>query len=671
MLFAHSIAEESAPIVFPMTLGATATLQLTACSTFSDYFRFGKLEMPGEAMTKILLLILQKTSDSRSGYFLETLVQLCPIQYWIQTMRRILLSDSLLDDHVSAIEPNRAVKIAILHSSFATLTAIAEQPVLNTEYLDDFIAAVCHSIESSEIEIREQAFPVLEKVISLFQDRQVDDGRLLDLYDIQFAVAVRSAFELSLSISGAFLSSYLHFATRTDYSPTVLSDYINGLHNCRQRSTAYFFLLTRLCLAGQHRCEDQLKQFLLKQLPIMTKVLKTAMKLQKSDWRTFSAFRALFASCYAELVPAFLWVFSLAQSSPIDVNALLSFFLIEIWRETEYWKFSGAFNAIPVVFEYMHDQIHSELIELVIQTSAKFRDNENFAQILKSCAKLPFLNQNSHEFLMRLGFEDRFDARLFGYLLKNDQARRLRRYSFSIVDRFVREKAQPGLFVLLFDHSPFVIGFALEKILETDFEQKLEIVELALIRFCASDCLPLRRLAKYLIEMLKLGGLQIVAQVLIKNRDVGIALLSGQLAKAVFLLAVSDGTNAKTFLQFVQLILFALRGEQMLVMFAEATFRLAVAVIKKHGRDPQRGPPTVATAVQLMSEVRVLVGGEFQGLWEAVDGKADLCEVLRIQINKAELRKKNANLTSFSTGKRARKGTGDWQTLEIGDSDDQ
>jgi hypothetical protein len=272
---------------------------------------------------------------------------------------------------------------------------------------------------------------------------------------------------------------------------------------------------------------------------------------------------------------------------------------------------------------------------------------------------------------MRLGFEDKFDPKLFGYLLKNDESREHQTYSFSIADRFVREKAEPALFVLLFDHSPFVIGFTLDKLLETDFEQKLEIVELGLIRFCANDYLPLRRLARYLIEVLKLGGLHFVAQVLIKNRGVGIALLSEQLAKAVFLLAVSDGTNAKTFLQFVQLILFALKSEQILVMFAQAAFRLAMAVIKKHGRDPQRGPPTVATAVQLINEVRALVGMEFQGLWEAVDDRGEVCEVLRMQINKAELRKKNANLASFSTGKRARKGTGDWQTLEIGDSDDQ
>jgi hypothetical protein len=75
-------------------------------------------------------------------------------------------------------------------------------------------------------------------------------------------------------------------------------------------------------------------------------------------------------------------------------------------------------------------------------------------------------------------------------LLKNDETREHRKYSFSITDWLVRDKAQPALFVFLFDYSPFVIGFTLDKLLEADFEQKLEIVELGLIRFCANDSLP-------------------------------------------------------------------------------------------------------------------------------------------------------------------------------------
>jgi hypothetical protein len=64
ILFAHAIADDIAPIEFPATLSATATLQLTACSTFSDYLRFGRLEMNGKSIAKTLLLVLQKTGDS-------------------------------------------------------------------------------------------------------------------------------------------------------------------------------------------------------------------------------------------------------------------------------------------------------------------------------------------------------------------------------------------------------------------------------------------------------------------------------------------------------------------------------------------------------------------------------------------------------------------------------
>jgi hypothetical protein len=253
--FALSIAEEEAPIEEPMTLGATATAQLIACSTFSDSFRFGRLEMPGESMTKVLWLILQKTGDDRASSFLESLNSLCSIQYWIQTMNRILLSNSLLDDHVSATESNRALKTTILRSSFATLRAIDGESVLKTDHLHDFIAAVCHSIEISEIAIQEQAFPVVERAISLSQDRVSEDGRLLDLYNIQFAVAARFRSRLNLPVSGSFLSAYLLFAVQADYNAASSLTTLALCTICQQRSAAFYFLLTLLCIAGLGRCE--------------------------------------------------------------------------------------------------------------------------------------------------------------------------------------------------------------------------------------------------------------------------------------------------------------------------------------------------------------------------------------------------------------------------------
>jgi hypothetical protein len=675
ILFAHAIADDVAPIEFPATLSATTTLQLTACSTFSDYLRFGRLEMKGESLTKTLLLILQKTGDSRAGCFLESLNASCSVQLWVEMMKRILLTNSLLDDNVSAIEPNCAVKAAIIRSSLATLVALSEDEQINTEYLDDFVASICHSIESSEIEIQEEAFPVLEKVISVLQYRKSEDGgRLLDLYDIQFSVAVRSAFLLNLEVSGSFLSAYLLFATQTDYNPAILTAYMNGLVNCQQRSSSYYYLLTRLCIAGQKCSAKELKSFLAGQLPVITGVITQAIQLRKNDWKSFAVFRTLFADCYSELIPAFVWICAIANERPMDVNVMLSFFLIETWCEKESWKFSGAFNGIPLVFEYLNDPIDPQLIDLVLQTSLKFKENPNFAKIIQSCAKLDSLSQASRQFLLTLAFQNVFDAKMFAWLLKNDKDDALNNYAFSVSNHFVENSGPAPLFQLLFDHSPFVIGFTIDRVLKGSSyssETKLEIIQTGLLRFRRTDFLPLRAVAKFLIGMLKSGGLEVIASLLLRNPIVGIALLSEQMAKAVYLLALNDLANSKTFLQFVHLMVFVTKDQPIAVPFARSAFRAVVLTVSKHGRDPQRGPQIVMTAVQLLNEIRGLLGDGFSQMFGEIppSEKATVCDILRLQIGKAELRRKNASLASFSTGSRTRKSGDEWQTLEIGDSD--
>jgi hypothetical protein len=676
ILFGHSIANRIAPIEFPITLGATTTLQLTACATFSDYLRFNTLKIEGESMTKTLLLILQKTSDSRAGSFLENLSLCCTIDYWISTLRRILLNNSLLDDHVSAIEPNRAVKIAILHSSISILTAISEQSILNTEYLDDFIASICHTIESSEIEIREQAFPVLEKVIKLFENRKSEEGgRLLDLYDIQFTVAVKSGFELNLDISGNFLSEYLSFATQIVSNSTILKGYMNGLNNCRQRTGSYYFLLTKLCIATQKCSDEELEEFQINQLPTLTSVVIQGMQLKRSDWRSFAEFRVLFSNCYSELIPAFVWICSLSSDRPIDVNGLLSYFLIELFSETESWKFSGALNGISMIFESMPNEVNPNLVELVLQASLNFHEHPNFGRVIQSCGRLISLTEISREFILTLALKCNLDIKLFTYLLKNDTKRSLYRFVFSIAIYFIEKSAPSALFYLLFDHSPNVIGFTLEKLLRCNFhtpEIKLEIVEFALLRFEPKNSLPLRLIAKFMVEMLRSGSLELLATILLKQKLVGIALLSEQIAKAIFLLALNDPPNSNSFLQFVQLIMLIIHEDPFRIQFSKAVFRCAIFTILKLGCDPQRGSVVVMTATQLLNEVRVLLGSEFESLFRelSLNDQTAVCGILRTQIGKAALRKKSAQLTTFSDGQRLRKSVDEWQTLEIGGLDD-
>jgi hypothetical protein len=77
----------------------------------------------------------------------------------------------------------------------------------------------------------------------------------------------------------------------------------------------------------------------------------------------------------------------------------------------------------------------------------------------------------------------------------------------------------------------------------------------------------------------------------------------------------------------------------------------------------------VSTAVQLLNGARAVLAGDFEALFRRLPApdQAAICDILRTQVGKAALRKKNANLTAFSSGQWSRRSVDDWQTLEIGD----
>jgi hypothetical protein len=236
---------------------------------------------------------------------------------------------------------------------------------------------------------------------------------------------------------------------------------------------------------------------------------------------------------------------------------------------------------------------------------------------------------------------------------------------------YLIEKVAPSpLFALLFDHSPAVIGFTLDRFLRGGThtpQASLEIVEFALLRFEERDSLPLRLIARFFVERLKSGGLELLATVILKRKSIAIALLREQVAKAIFVLALNDLPNTKTFLQLIQLIVSVIGDEPIGLAFSKAVFRCAVLTMIRHGRDPQHGPAVVAMAAQLLNDCRLLLQADFASVFQRLS-QADqtaACEILHTHIGKAALRKRNANLTTFSDGQRMKKSFDEWQTLEI------
>lgn len=668
------------------------------------------------------------------------------LAFWVQIIRRVLLANSLLQN--SDIEPSASVKKCCLSICLAVLPHLAEQTYIKTEFLDDIISSASHSTETDRLELQEASFPVLQQVIELFRYKKSEDGgRMLDLYDSQFSQAVTVGFQLNLAVSGRFLSTYLAFITDSLTSDSencshVFTVYLNGIKECKQRTSAYYSLATHLCAVSMKysNVAEMIHDFLVDLLPVFADVFYNAAALwkNKNDWRQMSKFREFASSFYSQLLPSFVWLQTIVgkkneKSLLISPEVLLSFCIIESSNQknnNEQWMIEGAFNAIPVLIEYFGSDLPTELLELALKITKtqlqKDRESMNeFIKILLNACKI-LKNNKEHDSLrltllsivfstvnMKSFNKVDFVAPALTYIINSDFNSKnlfihLPAISQLILDNLfdkhrIDEKEGIPLFSLIFHHSPSIVGYVSNLLLKntntnlnnnnntsskkyiipSDFTLNVIKIGIPLL----SGSFPLRQVSRFCIEMFKKGGMLLIGKALIEKPEIGFALLSQGNAKACFLLCSNDLNNCRAYLRFVQLSLSSsenINNNDCKLSFAKSVFRLAVNVLCKFGSDVQRGHQIVSLCVQLIQNVKQIVGvDELNKMFNVLDLPEKLAtfKMMNLHISKAELKKRNKNLAAFSTIQRTRRGgsgaggefgddDSEWQTLDTGDGSD-
>ncbi|OHT16412.1 hypothetical protein TRFO_02655 [Tritrichomonas foetus] len=661
-----------------------------------------------------LLNLLQKTGDSRCSSFIIALSNADKgqkISFWIGTLRRILIGNSLFQN--IEIEPSASVKKCLLAVAYSILPRIAKQQLLATEYLDDIISSASHATETDRIELQESAFPILQRVIELFRHRISEDGgRMLDLYDSQFSQSVKIGFRLNLSISGGFLSTYLEFITDSLTSDSencslVLKAYLDGLRECKQRSSFYYSLATHLCAVSKKysNVANMIHDFLIELIPVFTHVFFESVGLwkNKNDWRSLSKFRDFASTFYADLLPSLVWLQSIIEKPTIPPDVLLSFFLIEAKRSREPWMINGAFSALSVVIEYFGSSLLAKLIEISLQVGLDITKREDFitliinsSKILKKCQE----HNSLRAILVSLAMKSTeiFNKQVFANILTSDlETHSLTKYipkiASYILDIFVNSAASAhnkllneneavSLFSLIFHHSPHFVGFILNELISgaqssnVSPEFKLQILKIGIP--ISEGAIPLRQISRFCIEMFKRGGMVLIGKVLIERPEIGFALLSQGNAKAAFLLCSNDLNNSRAYLRFIQLCLSSsakISNNETKINFSKSVFKLSIQVLSQFGTDVQRGHQIVSLCVQIIQNIRGMVDeNTLNDMFNSLNltEKLALFKMMNLHISKAELRKRNQNLTAFSTSQRTRRGeeSSEWQTLEIGDDSD-
>ena len=701
-----------APLIYPQSRSAPASLQLTSCAAFSDFLKFQVAEFDLNDIIPKLLILLQRTGDERAMNFIIALASLMKhddVSFWISTIKRILISSSLLEGGSFIIEPGPEVKLCSLKIALYIVPIIASQENLVTENLDDLISAVCRGTETDRVVLQEAAFPTLQKVIDLFKDRTTDEGqRLLDLYDSQFSMAVKVGFKVNLLVSGGFLSNYLTFNTdNMDVDPencsAILVVYLSGLKECPQRSASYFSLATHLCTVARKYpplCE-LINPFLQKLTPIFYDLVKQEIQLwnPSSDWRSLSEFRSLAQTFYIELLPAFVWLQKITTSI-IDIDHLTSIILIEIVKGKEPWIRRAAFEALPVLIEAFGSKIPPKLLNLSIVIANGYvnkmlteKKNANdiqystsglmdtFAALLADTAahiasdeKYDQIRVNILSLSMTL---PKFSPTIFSYIIKSDTRKTLTTYGTSIFVIFIKnykDKSIPALIAMLFWHSPSIIGSSLlmtidSKLLPVEF--KIEVIFRGLI--LEKDNIPLDAISRFCISTFKKGSMHMVGRILVEREEIGVALLAEGASKASFLLCGVEKGNCRAYLRFIQLSLNILGKYKAIAdKFAKSSVVLALSIAAKFGGDTSRyGHQILSQCIWILKDSRSILQNKFEDAFNSVDIDERTTAIKNISshIYAEEQRKKVDQLVEFSTNQRG-KSHGEWQTLEIEGIDD-
>lgn len=220
---------------------------------------------------------------------------------------------------------------------------------------------------------------------------------------------------------------------------------------------------------------------------------------------------------------------------------------------------------------------------------------------------------------------------------------------------------------ILFEVGPVAIPSILQKVCGDDSSYihfKMTTIRRALLRCETRSAID--RVALFVIEHFKDGGLDVVGQMLIRRPRVGLELLGRGAANKAVLMVDDSPDDCKMALQFLRLVVAQTRGEHKRTEIAVAVGKTAIHAIAKWGGDRKNGKAISAEAVAILRDEATKrafkVGGD-------ADREAALV-VLRGIVAAAKPAAPKLALKMFSSNRPAKRQAadeGEWLSLEMDD----
>lgn len=600
-IFAKDIADDK-EMVFPSSKGSTLILQTLACGAFSDMLkvRISNVDYFG-MIPRVFILLQRSESKLVSDFIISIAADFCfkclgrefdiiqdihfenvksfednsdndlgedqkeneselneedekkcrsiinsektthRISEWISIIKTIITSNALPLTGKFTIESNDCVKQCALRLTIFLVPLIVRTDPLVSEYLDDIMTSITRAIETNRNMLTNSAYQLLLTVILNFENVHSEGGqRILELYDSQFSIAIRYAFQNDLTYSAPVLIKYIDFKltdirSNSDEFKALFAIYIEGLASVKNyNSGVYFTLATHIChIVETHDYLFDLmksyKELLIVQLCEVISISKALWKSDPQDWEQIFNFRKNFSSSYSDILVSFIWLQSKQEDSVLmPVDNMFSFYVDEISNGSEYWRVSAAFSALTAILTFTKDatgQISSSKINDAMNAAQKAKEvspklsSEKIPAFMKSVAALSSTSrrsQNDQNEKVSINWKqmfsfivsNKFDLQSFSNLINEAQASDIQSEFDTIVktiksnyvhshnnnnDNNINDDQCIALFTLLMDKSDELINIIIEFLSENAESKIFAPIKFKLYRRLLKRCKVLKK----------------------------------------------------------------------------------------------------------------------------------------------------------------------------------
>ncbi|OHT16564.1 hypothetical protein TRFO_13162 [Tritrichomonas foetus] len=726
-VFAKEIATNLTNISFPSSKGATNILQITACGAFSDMLKIGISTTDYFDMVPKILILLQRTQNNLPAEFIQSIAadfanheinnisENTPqkINDWVSIIKSILSTNALPIAGKQTIESNDYVKKCALIVSQRIIPLLAKVKPLLGECLDDIMTSITRTIETKSSNLMDAAYDLLYDVLINFEDFKVEGGqRLLELYDSQFFIAIRYAFQTNLSHSGNVLIRYIDYqliSIKSNYDDfkLIFKIYIDGLSSIKKSSAIYFTIATHIChIIQTHNYLSNLINDYKEQLIVqLCEVISISMALWRSDpedWEQVSQFRINYSSSYSDILVSFIWLQSKLDNEILSFSTIYDFFIDELNHGTEYWRMAAAFSALTAIMQFSKNSIEPEKVAKAIEAAEHAKTVspklgiDILPSFIKSCTTIRSDDGKtalSWSQMLNFILTHDFDIESFANLINDGKPEDLLKNTIdsSVLNDiilFIRAQFEKklidnsqciALFTILLDKSNEIVQKLMEFFLSQDSRifapLKFDLYRRLLKRSNKEtvSTLQLQTISLFAWTNFKQGGMNLIAQVLIEKPELGINLFAFDNLKTITELCLNDIVNCEVFIQFVTF------GYQIYKLFniSHPDFEIGIAslpfkIINKWSEDIQKGSDITMTAIILINIILKDSNRAVRAAFSAMNIQEQRNSIDQIskQITKIENKKKVQNLMVFSNARRRTQENDDeWQSLDDSDDD--